>query len=151
MGCFRAVAVAIALLGVGCRHAESPRERLAGLYVLQSINGAPIPAVASEGGGQRYTVLADSLLFDLDGNVRRSYRVRWISTTPPVIDTVYSQTFTIPYSIEQHQLTIGIRQSCGPNANCVGWDEGTIDSRTARVKSTMLWSGAPEFVFTRTE
>jgi hypothetical protein len=46
-------------------------------------------------------------------------------------------------------LTIGARVSCPANANCVGgWEEGTIDAKTARVIEKIFWPG-PEFVFAR--
>src|SRR5207244_10191990 len=119
---------------------------LTAIYVLQSVNGHSIPATAAQGAGQQYVVLADSLAFDLSGQVRRTYTVRWISTAPPLQDTVYTQTMTFPYSIERNKLTIGFQQSCGPAANCVGWEEGTIDATTARVIDRIFWSGSHDLV-----
>lgn len=139
--------VVVALVTAGCREAPSAPQRLSALYVLQTINGNPLPATAAQGGGQRYVVLADSLVFEAGGHVRRTYAVRWMSATPPVMDTIYSQTLTFPYSIDGNRLTIGARQSCGPNANCVGWEDGTIDGKTARLVARILWQGDPVFVF----
>ncbi|HKW09401.1 MAG TPA: hypothetical protein VJO33_03415 [Gemmatimonadaceae bacterium] len=141
------LALLVALLAAGCRDAPSAPQRLAGVYVLESVNDNPIPATAAQGGGQQYIMLADSLVFDLSGHVTRSYTVRWISTTPPVTDTIYSQTLTFPYSIDRNRLTIGTHQSCPANANCVGWDDGTIDGTTARVVDRIFWPGAPVFVY----
>ena len=137
----------VALATAGCWEAPSAQQRLSALYVLQTINGNPLPAIAAQGGGQQYVVLADSLAFDLSGFVRRTYTVRWISATPPVMDTIYNQTLIFPYSIDGNRLTIGARLSCGPNANCVGWEDGTIDDNTARVVARILWQGDPVFVF----
>jgi hypothetical protein len=139
----------IPLLAAGCRDGASPPQRLSALYVLESINGAPLPSTAAHGGGQQYTVLADSLTFDLSGVVTRSFTVRWISSVPPLTDTIYSETHRFSYTIERNRLTIGARIACPPNANCTGWEEGTIDDRTARVTEGIFWSGAPEFVYTR--
>lgn len=143
------IAVASALLSAGCREVTSVPERLSALYVLQNVNGMSLPATAAQGGGQQYVVLADSLAFDPSGQVRRSYTVRWISTSPRLVDTTYSQTLVLPYSIERNRVVIGFRGPCPANANCVGSEEGTIDGTAVRMIARLLWSGEPEFVFVR--
>jgi hypothetical protein len=143
------LALIVPLLAAGCRDGASPPQRLSALYVLASINGTALPSTAAQGGGQQYTVLAESLTFDLNGTVTRSYTVRWISSVPPLTDTIFSKSSTFAYSIERNRLTIGARIACPPNANCCCWEEGTIDDRTAHVTETIFWSGAPEFVYTR--
>lgn len=148
------VRVALALIGIGiltagCQDVTQIPVRFAGTYVLQSINGHSLPAVAAEGGGQRFVVLADSLFFDPAGTVRRSYIVRWTSTTVPIVDTTYHRTMTLPYSIEGKRVVIGAQSHCPANANCTGWNEGTIDFETARISERRLWLGEPEFVYHR--
>jgi hypothetical protein len=117
--------------------------------VLQTINGQALPATAAEGGGQRYVVTADSLVFDATGHVRRSFTVRWLSTSPRLLDTTYHQSLLFPYSIERDHLTIGSQARCPANANCVGWDEGTINEAVVRLADRVLWSGEPDFLFAR--
>lgn len=142
-------AVAIVLVLPACRDSTGVSERLSALYVLETIDGAPLPATAAEGGGQQYILLADSLAFDLSGQVRRTYVVRWISTSPVALDTTYRQTSAFPYSISRGKLIIGSQQSCGPLANCVGWEEGSINPHAARVTARIFWPGDPDFLFTR--
>jgi hypothetical protein len=143
------VVVAIVALSAGCSDPASVQPRLSALYVLRTINGHSLPATASQGGGQQYIVLADSLTFQPDGQVRRSYAVRWISSTPRFFDTVYTQVAHYLYVIEDRKLTIGFTAPCPPNAVCVRLEEGMIDVAAVRLNARLLWSGEPEFVFTR--
>jgi hypothetical protein len=146
---FAVLACAMSIASLGCRDISAVPQRLSALYVLQTINGLRLPATAAQGDGQQYVVLADSLRFDVNGMVTRSYTQRWISSTPPLIDTIYSSTLVLPYSIDGKAITIGYRQGCGPLANCIGYEEGFIDASTVQISGLLLWSGAPEFVFKR--
>lgn len=143
------VLVALVMLDAGCSDPASVPARLSALYVLRSINGHSLPATASQGGGQQYIVLADSLAFEPDGQVRRSYAVRWISSDPRFVDTVYTQIARYWYAIDDRKLTIGYTAPCPPNANCIRSEEGTIDAAGVRLNARLLWSGEPEFVFIR--
>jgi len=53
-------------------------------------------------------------------------------------NTIYTRTAIFPYSIDRNRLTIGAPQSCAANANCTGWEDGTMDSTTARVVSRIF-------------
>jgi hypothetical protein len=143
-----AIAAASTVFVAACRDATSGPSRLSALYVLQTINGNHLPAVAASGGGNQYVILADSLVFQPDGNVRRTYVVHWTSTSP-LTDTTYTQSFVIPYSVDGAKVTMGFHAPCPINANCIGFDEAVIEGATLRFAARMLWQGAPEFVFAR--
>ena len=115
----------------------------------QSVNGARVPATAAEGGGQRYVLLADTLRFSRDGIVARSLVYRHFSSTFVPRDTVYQYRMTLPYTVTGERLTIGYVQPGPPNANCVGFEEGTITESRATVLGRLYWPGEPVLRFHR--
>lgn len=124
--------------------------RFEGTYALQSVNGNPVPALAAQGGGQRYFLLADTLAFSRDGTVARSRTVRHIDdTSAPARETVYSDRSVFPYAVDDGRLTIGSRAPCPPNANCIGFEEGTISETHAVVIGRLYWSGDPVLTYRR--
>jgi hypothetical protein len=151
----RAIIVAwlgTAALVVGCRQeAAAPiRAPFAGTYALEWLNGSPLPALAAEGAGQRYFVLADTLAFSPEGTVARRLTVRHIdATATPPEETVYRHRLVFPYTVDDGHLTIGFREVCPPNANCIGFEEGTVSAANAVVIGRIFWPGEPILMFRR--
>jgi hypothetical protein len=144
------IATTLAALAAGCGDSVLVSPRLSALYVLNAVDGHPLPATVAEGGGQRYIILADSLLFESNGQVRRSFAIHWISNSPRPLDTVYTTTVRFPYTIAGPALTIGYTVAeCPDNANCVGSAKGTIGSATLTLYDGLFWPGEPALVFTR--
>jgi hypothetical protein len=107
----------------------APRGALEGTWVLRSVRGAPLPAVAVEGGGMRYTLLADTLRFSAAGTFTRTQHVRQQNASPSPFmpaDTTYAHRFAWPYTRQGPALVLGQRVTCGPNELCVGVDEGVV-------------------------
>ena len=96
-------------------------------------------------------LLADTLQFEPDGQVRRTQVVRWVSSTIAPGDTTYTQRITLPYVIDGTTLVIGYTTPCPPNASCIGSDVGDIDDGTVTIVARMFWPGEPRFVFKRVE
>lgn len=140
------VVAGLALLGLvaGCRSAADAPLSLSGTYVLESINGAALPATAAQGAGNQYIVLADSLQFLPDFKVRRSYTVRWIQASG---DTTYSQVWVFPYTVQGSRITMGNLEGCGPLANCVGFESGIVHGSSIFIAARLFWPGEPQFVF----
>ena len=134
---------------VACREPTKVTTPLHATYVLTRVNGASLPAVVGEGGGQRYTLLADTLQFELDGQVRRTQVVHWVSSTFAPGDTTYAQRITLPYTIDGSSLMIGYAAPCPPNASCIGFDAGEIDDAKVTMVARMFWAGEPKFVYQR--
>jgi len=123
--------------------------RFTGRYALFSVKGVLSPAVVAEGGGQRYTLLADTLDFQSDGFVVRHYVYRHESIDMQPADSIYAYRFTLPYTVVGNELTIGKVVTCPANANCVGVAKATITSGEITEHQSAYWSGAPELRFRR--
>ena len=148
LGITIAICAPVIVSVIGCSNSGEPQTPLAGMYVLQSINGAALPATAAQGGGQQYILVADSLAFGSDFQVQRTYTVRWLSNAAPY-DTTYTRTATFPYTRSGDRVTIGAQLSCGPGANCTGSETGSLDGASLRVTARIFWPGDPEFLFAR--
>jgi hypothetical protein len=144
----RSVALLIAALSAGASCRDHFSTRVSGLYVLRTIDGKPLPATVAEAGSDRFVLIADSLRFDLGGQVQRKHVVRWINTslTPGAITVVETRTF--PYSVDGTNIVIG--PACTQDAcSVIASDVGTIDVNSVRLMVRILWPGEPLFVFTR--
>jgi hypothetical protein len=143
------VAISTLLAACGSDGFGPVTEHLDASYALESVNGAPIPATAAEGGGQRYILLADTLRFSRDGVVERSVVFRHLSTTFSPSDSVYRVNGTFRYTVRTGHLTVGNTKPCPPNANCIGFEEGIITPSEAIVRARLYWSGEPVLRFRR--
>lgn len=147
--CLTFATIAFATAVASCGSAEPLPTRLSALYVLYMVDGRTLPTTVVQRGGQQYTLLADSLFFEPGGEVRRTSVIRWISTSPRASDTTYTQTGRFPYSIEGRAMTLGYTGGCAPNANCVGFDNGTISAGSVILQDRLYWPEAPALLFTR--
>jgi hypothetical protein len=111
------------------REVTSPLLTTEGTYVLRAVEDRPIPAVIAEGGGQRYTIIADTLRFFAHGDVMRTQVMHHESSTSVGSMGMYTTSYTWPYERRGLQLTIGRVIHCPPNANCVGTHGGRFTMR----------------------
>ena len=121
--------LALALAGCGDDDVLGPGTPLEGTWVLRTVDGARLPAVTQEGGGMRYTLLADTLRLARDGTASRVQVVRQQNADPrPYLpaDTTYTMRLTRPYTLRGRTLTVGELEPCPPNANCLGVDQGVV-------------------------
>jgi hypothetical protein len=144
---FRALPFALALALAGCGgDVLGPGTPLEGTWVLRTVDGARLPAVTQEGGGMRYTLLADTLRLTRTGSASRVQVVRQQNADPrPYLpaDTTYAMRITRPYAVRGRTLTVGELEPCPPNANCLGVDQGFIDGdRILLTRHAMLGSDA---------
>jgi hypothetical protein len=136
----RALAL-VAVLAAGCRSEPvGPRPRsFEGTFVLETVNGIAIPAVVSEGAGERHTVLADTLAFANDRTVVYSMTVRVERQGAVPTETVHTNRFTFQYELEGSGVKFGHLGPCGPAALCVGISEGDFTSTGLSVVDHIFW------------
>jgi hypothetical protein len=150
----RTLPAALALLALAaCERApSSPRETLDGTWVLRTVRGAALPAVVVEGGGMRYTLLADTLRFSPAGTFTRTQHVRQQNASPSQFlpaDTTYAQRFSWRYTRLGPALMLGEWVWCPPNALCVGVDEGAVVGDRITLVRHAMYPGDMLLVFER--
>jgi hypothetical protein len=111
------------------REVTGPMITMEGTYVLRAVEDRVIPTVLVEGGGQRYTIIADTLRFHAHGDVMRTQVMHHESATALGSMGTYTTSYTWPYERRGLRLTIGRVVPCPPNANCVGTHGGRFTFR----------------------
>jgi hypothetical protein len=134
---------------IGCSDGTGPDEGLTGTYALVLVGDIAPPAVVLEGGGQTYTLLADTLHFQENGTAQRTMVVRHVSATTTPADTTYRQVMSLPYERDGRTVTLGFHDECPPNALCIGHETGTLMGPDLRVESQLFWPGGPVLTFRR--
>jgi hypothetical protein len=111
------------------REVTSPLVTTEGTYVLREVEKREVPTVLVEGGGQRYTIIADTLRFFAHGEVMRAQVMHHEGSTSLGSMGNYTTTYTWPYERRGLRVTIGRLAQCAPNANCVGTHDGRFTMR----------------------
>ena len=128
---YRRVQSALAVLATSlvsaCSDVASVPPRFSATYVLERVNGRPLPAVATEGDAFRVTMIADTLVFHPDGEVERRSTVHYVGILLTTADTIVHRSVDLGYETDGSRLTILI--NCPANANCVGPSTGHINTR----------------------
>jgi hypothetical protein len=123
------LALSGAFLVVACgRDTAGVLPRLSATYVLETVNGDPLPSAAPSGNTGRIVRIADTLVFSANGGADRHLTIQFVGLSTATPDTTIHTVEPLAYRIDGDRLTIGVR-SCPPNANCVGPSEGRIDAR----------------------
>ncbi len=118
------------------------------VYAAATVGGNALPVSSGVGSGHEITLIADTLEFLSNGDVRKITILRIIGAGS---DGSAPQRFssTWMYSIVGRRVTIG-PHPCPPNALCVGPIEGDIDEdRVVLPYSMNLGSNAGELVLSR--
>lgn len=120
--------VLVAAVTVACDESTAPPQTLSGLYVLETINGRPVPAIVSAGQADTSFMLSATLTLDDAGNAVRVEH--WRNVYPP--NRTDEGTFTAhrEYRITGDRITVGIFTPCPPNALCEGNKVGKVTSTT---------------------
>jgi hypothetical protein len=111
------------------------------LYVLRTVDGAPLPAVAGSGPGGVFTVRADSLRLEPDG--------RGVQVTRMLVDLVdgepteerWETRFT--YVLRGHRLELSVVCPPEPISSCTAppHDRGTLTDDGLRLEPSMGYEG----------
>jgi hypothetical protein len=98
-----------------------------GSYVLESINGQPVPANIQAEAGDTITVLSSSLTLDGFGRAQLSEHIRYVHPNSPPGEQNYTTGYS--YSIKGSRIVGQIivfdySPPCPPNALCVAPPQG---------------------------
>jgi hypothetical protein len=125
--CKEAFAVATAFT-MACSEPTRPPERVSQDFLLESINGQPLPAVVNAAPGDTTRILSATVSFDLAGNAFTSERwSRVYSVNQTDQGTLALQQ---EYRITSGEIVVGSFTPCPPNAICAGNKIGTITEST---------------------
>ena len=123
LSCQNAFILVVALLVAGCSDATAPPTRVTALYLLESINGEPLPAIYSPRSGETATVFWATLNLDAAGNAALAERRHRVSST---FQQERTNTRLTGYEIVGEDITIGPPCPNDPLVNCVPLRFGQI-------------------------
>lgn len=95
-----------ALFAAGCESNPLKPEELAGEYVLQSVNGDPLPAATYADGTVSFHVLADTLRLGADGAGSQVYVSRRDWADPAKPDDVSITTSPLGYRLSGRRIAV---------------------------------------------
>jgi hypothetical protein len=104
---------------IGCHDSTAPI-RIPTQFVLENINGRPLPTYLAPTPGLTPDILSASLTFEEDGKAVMTEHRREFDGT----ETTVRNTFD--YRIHGNNVEVGSFTPCAPNANCLGTYKGTI-------------------------
>ena len=144
LSCKKAL-VLVAAVTVACDESTGPSQTLSRLYILETINGRPVPAFVHVGQADTSFVLSATLTLDDAGNAVRVERWRYVYQP----NRTEEGTFTghMKYRINGDNITVGSFTPCPPNALCEGNKVGKVTSTTL----TLAYENptAPIFLYRR--
>ena len=118
---------------IGCHNTTAP-ERISAGFVLQSVNGQPLPAVLFSDATRTLTVVSSILTLTMDGHafIGESYRQdsQGIVTQPTFVAT-------LDYRLHGDQIEIGSFTPCPPNALCAANATGTLANGTLTLNNPL--------------
>jgi hypothetical protein len=117
--------ILVAASTMGCTQTAAPP--ISGSYVLESINGQPLPANIQAEAGDTIAVLSSSLNLDGLGRAQLSEHIRYVHPNSPPGDVTYTQGYS--YRIEGSRvigqsIVFDYSPPCPPNALCVAPPQG---------------------------
>lgn len=117
----------VAALTMACDESTAPPQTLSGLYVLETINGRPVPAILSAGQADTSFVLSATLTLDDAGNAVRAEHWRYVYQPNRTDEGTF--TANVKYRITGDRITVGSFTPC-LDAICEGNKVGRVTSTT---------------------
>ena len=127
LSCQKAFLPVVALT-MACHESTAPPRTVSGLYVLESVNGRPLPTFVYSGQADTTFILSATLTLDGAGNAVRTEHWRYVY--PPNRTDEATTTFLREYRIIGDIITVGSFTPCGINALCEGNKVGKLTSTT---------------------
>lgn len=118
----------VAVFTMACHESTTPPRMISGLYVLESVNGRPVPAIVW--ADQTDTTFMLSATLTLDGAGKAVRAEHWRHVYQPNRTEEGNVTFNREYRINGDDITVGIFTPCAPNALCEGNKVGKLTSTT---------------------
>ncbi len=130
----RTLSFLVFALILACRDTTAPERTSAG-FVLQSINGQPLPVVLFSDATRTLTVVSSILTLTMDGHafIGESYRQQ----DSQGIVTQPTFTATLEYRLHGDQIEIGSFTPCPPNAQCAANATGTLSNGTLTLNNPL--------------
>jgi hypothetical protein len=117
------------LLGVAltaaCHDTTAPTATINAHYMLENVNGLPLPADLPVGSQETITVYWSTLFLNTKGQAILSEHRRDVYQG---VATEASYTTTYEYRLNGNQLQSGYYGPCAANAVCMGILKGTLDA-----------------------
>lgn len=108
---------------LGCHDSTAPI-RIPTQFLLDNINGRPLPTYLAPTPGLTPDILSASLTFEEGGKaVMTEHRKEFDGR-----ETTNTNTFD--YRIHGNNVEVGSFTPCGPDANCIGTYKGTVSRLT---------------------
>ena len=119
--------VLVAALTTACHETTAPPP--AGSYILESINGQPVPANIQAEGGDTLTVIFSSLTLDALGTAHLSEHIRYVHPNSPPGEVTYTTSYSYRITsnvIAGQNIVFDYSPPCPPNALCAAPPTGMI-------------------------
>jgi hypothetical protein len=106
----------LALLAAGCDSDPVEPRQVAAEFVLQSVNGAPLPAEKFDNGTFSFILLSETLRLEEDGSGTQESVHRTDFADPAKPDQRTDSLFPLTYRLRGDRLEVSFH--CPPNALC---------------------------------
>jgi hypothetical protein len=129
----RTMSFLVFALTLACHDTTAPERTSAG-FVLQSINGQPLPVVLFSDATRTLTVVSSILTLTMDGH---AFIGEVYTQDSQGIVTQPTFTATLDYRLHGDQIEIGSFTPCPPNALCAANATGTLANGTLTLNNPL--------------
>jgi hypothetical protein len=109
LSCLKALLPVVALT-TACHEATAPPQAISRLYILESIDGRPLPTITSAGAGDTTTMLWATFTLDPVGNAVEVDHRRHVYLTNPAEETTFAAHYE--YRTTGDSVTVGSFMPC---------------------------------------
>ena len=128
LSCEKASVLALTLT-IACHDSTAPSPRDS--YLLESVNGQPVPTVIRAGGGDTTTLFWATLTLDAAGKAEIVAATRRVSTSAPPREATDIARYS--YRVFGDSIAFDYSPPCPPNALCVRPPYGKITGLTVNL------------------
>jgi hypothetical protein len=125
--CLKAFLPVIALT-MACHDSTAPPRTVSGVYLLESVNGQPVPAIVYAEPADTSFMLSATLTLDVAGTAVRSEHWRYVYQPNRIDEGTFIAN--VHYRLAGDNITVGSFGTCPPNAICEGNKVGKLTSTT---------------------
>ena len=129
----RTMSFLVFALAIACRDTTAP-ERISAGFVLESVNGQPLPAVLFSDATRILTVVGSTLTLTMDGH---AFIGEVYTQNSQGIVTQPTFAATLEYQLHGDQIEIGSFTPCPPNAQCAANATGTLSNGTLTLNNPL--------------
>jgi hypothetical protein len=133
----------VAAVTMACHESTAPPQTVSKLYVLETINGQPLPAVLNAGQGDTTRVVWGTVILYSAGNAFTAEHWRRVYPPNPSEEGILS--LQREYRIAGDNITVGSFTPCPINAICEGNKVGKLTSSTLTL--AYEHAGAPVYLY----